>query len=46
MGFMHDQLADVWNIRLFNVIDDYRWKGVTIEVGFFLSAVMVIRVLG
>lgn len=45
MDFMHDQLSDGRNFRLFNVIDDYRREGLAIEAGFSLPTVRVIRVL-
>ena len=45
MDFMHDQLSDGRNYRLFNVIDDYRREGIAIEVGFSLPTIRVIRVL-
>jgi putative transposase len=45
MDFMHDQLADGRNYRLFNVIDDYNREGLGIEVDFSLPAVRVIRAL-
>lgn len=45
IDFMHDQLSDGRNYRLFNVIDDYRREGLVIEVGFSLPSIRVIRVL-
>ncbi|MFT6044866.1 MAG: putative transposase [Arenicella sp.] len=45
IDFMHDQLADCRNYRLFNVIDDYRREGLAIEAGFSLPSIRVIRVL-
>jgi len=42
MDFMHDQLADGRNIRLFNVIDDYNREGRGIEVDFSLPSERVI----
>ena len=45
MDFMHDQLSDGRNYRLFNVIDDYRREGIAIEAGFSLPTIRVIRVL-
>lgn len=45
IDFMHDQLADGRNYRLFNVIDDYRREGLAIEAGFSLPALRVIRTL-
>jgi len=45
MDFMHDQLADGRTYRLFNVIDDYRREGLTIEAGFSLPTIRVIRAL-
>ena len=43
IDFMHDQLSDGRRFRLFNVIDDYRREGLTIEAGFSLPAPRVIR---
>jgi putative transposase len=45
MDFMHDQLAHGRSIRLFNVIDDFNWEGLEIEVGFSLPSERVIRSL-
>lgn len=45
MDFMHDQLSDGRNYRLFNVLDDYRREGLAIEVGFSLPSIRVIRAL-
>lgn len=45
IDFMHDQLSDGRNYRLFNVIDDYRREGLAIEAGFSLPASRVIRTL-
>jgi len=45
MDFMHDQLADGRNIRLFNVIDDFNCEGLEIEVDFLLPSERVIRLL-
>lgn len=45
MDFMHDQLSDGRNFRLFNVIDDYRREGLAIEAGFSLPTMRVVRVL-
>ncbi len=45
MDFMHDQLSDSRNYRLFNVIDDFNREGLAIEVGFSLPASRVIRAL-
>lgn len=45
IDFMHDQLSDGRNYRLFNVIDDYRREGLAIEAGFSLPALRVIRTL-
>jgi len=44
-SFMHDQLSDGRNYRLFNIIDDYRREGLAIEAGFSLPAMRVIRIL-
>ena len=46
MDFMHDQLEDGRNFRLFNVIDDFNREGLGIEVDFSLPAERVIRSLG
>jgi putative transposase len=45
MNFMHDELQDSKNIRLFNVIDDFIRKVLSIEANFFLSSERVIRSL-
>jgi putative transposase len=45
MDFMHDQLEDGRNIRLFNVIDDFNREALGIEVDFSLPAERVVRVL-
>jgi len=45
MDFMHDQLSDGRNIRLFNVIDDFNREGLDIEVDFSLPSERVIRSL-
>jgi len=45
MDFMHDQLADSRNYRLFNVIDDFNREGLAIEVDFSLPASRVVRAL-
>jgi putative transposase len=42
---MHDQLVDHRKFRLFNVIDDYRREGLTIEADFSFPSARVIRVL-
>ena len=45
MDFMHDQLSDGRNYRLFNVLDDYKREGLAIEAGFSLPTMRVIRTL-
>jgi len=45
VDFMHDQLSDGRNYRLFNVIDDYKREGLAIEAGFSLPSIRVIRAL-
>lgn len=45
MDFMHDQLGDGRNYRLFNVIDDFNREGLAIEADFSLPAPRVIRAL-
>ena len=45
MDFMHDQLEDGRNFRLFNVIDDFNREGLGIEADFSLPAERVIRSL-
>jgi putative transposase len=45
MDFMHDQLADGRNFRLFNVIDDYNREALGIEIDFSLPSDRVIRAL-
>lgn len=43
--FIHDQLSDGRNIRLFNVIDDYNRQGLDIDVDFPLPSSRVVRAL-
>ena len=45
MDFMHDQLADGRNYRLFNLLDDCNREGLAIEVDFSLPSERVIRAL-
>ncbi len=45
MDFMHDQLQNGRNVRLFNVIDDFNREGLGIEVDFSLPSNRVIRAL-
>lgn len=45
MDFMHDQLSDGRNFRLFNVLDDYNREGLQIEADFSLPSIRVIRTL-
>lgn len=45
MDFMHDQLENGRNYRLFNVIDDFNREGLAIEVDFSLPSERVIRTL-
>jgi putative transposase len=45
MDFMHDQLADSQNYRLFKVINDFNREGLAIEVDFSLPDSRVIRAL-
>lgn len=45
MDFMHDQLSDGRNFRLFNVLDDFNREGLGIEVDFSLPTERVIRSL-
>lgn len=45
MDFMHDQLSDGRNFRLFNVLDDFNREGLAIEVDLSLPALRVIRAL-
>ena len=45
MDFMHDQLQDGRNFRLFNVIDDFNREALGIEVDFSLPSERVIRAL-
>ena len=44
-GFIHDQLTDGREFRLFNVLDDFNREGLGIEVDFPLPAIRVIRAL-
>lgn len=45
MDFMHDQLADGRDFRLFNVLDDFNREGLIIEAVLSLPAVRVVRAL-
>ncbi|SMP54384.1 hypothetical protein SAMN06295970_1045 [Noviherbaspirillum suwonense] len=45
IDFMHDQLVNGRSIRLCNVIDDFNWVGLEIEVGFWLLSERMIRSL-
>jgi putative transposase len=45
MDFMHDQLQNGRNYRLFNVIDDFNREGLAIEVDFSLPLERGIRAL-
>lgn len=45
MDFMHDQLGDGRNFRLFNVIDDFNREALGIEVDFSLPSARIIRTL-
>ncbi|TKG09547.1 IS3 family transposase [Vibrio breoganii] len=45
IDFMHDQLSDGRNYRLFNVIDDFKREGLAIEADLSLPAVRVVRAL-
>jgi len=45
MDFMHDQLGDGRNFRLFNVIDDFNREALCIEVDFSLPSERIIRAL-
>ena len=45
MDFMHDQLGDGRNFRLFNVIDDYNREALGIEADFSLPSERIIRAL-
>ena len=45
MDFMHDQLSDGRNFRLFNVLDDFNREGLGIEVDLSLPSERVIRSL-
>lgn len=45
MDFMHDQLHNGRNYRLFNVIDDFNREGLGIEVDFSLPSERVVRSL-
>ena len=45
MDFMHDQLEDGRNYRLFNVLDDFNREGLAIEVDLSLPAARVVRTL-
>lgn len=45
MDFMHDQLGDGRNFRLFNVIDDFNREALGIEIDFSLPSARIIRAL-
>jgi putative transposase len=45
MGFMHDNLDDGRQYRLFNVLDDFNREGLGIEVDLSLPSARVIRAL-
>ncbi len=45
MEFMHDQLADGRNFRLFNVIDDFNREALAIDIDLSLPAERVVRAL-
>ena len=45
MDFMHDQLADGRQVRLFNVLDDCNREALGIEIDFSLPSERVIRTL-
>lgn len=45
MDFMHDQLSDGRNFRLFNVLDDFNREGLGIEADLSLPSARVIRSL-
>lgn len=45
MDFMHDQLSNGRNYRLFNVIDDFNREGLCIDVDFSLPSERVTRTL-
>lgn len=45
MDFMHDQLSDQRNYRLFNVMDDYNREALGIEIDLSLPTERVIRAL-
>jgi putative transposase len=42
---MHDQLSDGRKYHLFNVIDDFKREGLTIDAGFSLPSIRAIRSL-
>jgi putative transposase len=42
---MHDQLSDCRKYRLFNVMDYFKREGLTMEAGFSLPSMRVIRCL-
>lgn len=45
MDFIHDQLAGGRSMRLFNVMDDFNCKDLSIDVDFSLLADRVTRAL-
>ena len=46
MDFMHDQLTDVRSLRRLNILDDFNYQGLAMEVDISLPASRVIRRLG
>ena len=45
MDFMHDQLGDRLNFRLFNAIDDFNREALGMEIDFSLPSARIIRAL-
>lgn len=45
MDFKHDQLSNGNSYRLFNVLYDYNWEGLRIDVDFSLPAERGVRSL-
>lgn len=46
IDFIHDTLSDPLGYRLFNVIDDYNWEGLGIEIDWSLPSERVGQIFG
>ena len=45
MDFMHDGTSSKWKLRILNVVDDYTWEALWMEVSTLISGQHVTRVL-